>query len=80
MTPSLDPAASIEVTTTQRLRARVRVDAHPAMDELTVLTFTAENGTRVEMALSPDNLARLGQHISDRLAAVTPTTLQGVSA
>ena len=80
MTPALDPAASIEVTTTQRLRARVRLDAHPAMDELTVLTFTAESGTRVELAMSPENLERLALHIAARLDDLTPARLSEVTA
>lgn len=70
MITTMDAAASIEVHTHQRLRARVRLDAHPAMDELTVVTFTDGAGTTVELALSPENLALLGAEISDRLAVL----------
>jgi hypothetical protein len=31
MTPPLDPAASIQIVTTARTRARVRLESHPAM-------------------------------------------------
>ena len=66
-----DPAASIEVTTNRRMRARVRLDSHPAMAELTVITFTDGDGTTVELALAPQALAQLGQLISDRLTMMT---------
>ena len=76
----MDPAASIEVRTTQRLRARVRLDAHPAMAELTVITFTDGAATLVELALSPENLALLGEHIQSRLELIGVPTLSEVSA
>lgn len=62
-----DPAASIEIQTTRRMRARVRLDSHPAMAELTVIQFTDGDGTTVELALSPEALTQLNQLIDDRL-------------
>lgn len=75
----MDPAASIEFRTSRRLRARVRLDSHPAMEELTVITFTDGDGqATVELALSPENLGLLSEQITARLAQVGLTGLREV--
>lgn len=74
----MDPAASIEVRTSRRLRARVRLEAHPAMEELTVITFTDGEHSTVELSLSPENLNLLGQVINARLAQISPRGLTGL--
>ena len=79
-----DPAASIEDRSSQRVRARVRLDAHPAMAELTVITFTDGASTTVELAVSPESLALLAETINARLESlgldVADLLLGGVSA
>ena len=65
----MHPAASIEVRTNRRVRARVHVSDHPAMAELTVLSFTdADSDTVVELALSPENAGLLVEQLTNRLA------------
>lgn len=77
----MHPAASIEVRTTRRVRARVHIEPHPAMPELTVLSFTdADAECHVELALSPENADRLCEQLVERLAALREAGLQGLSA
>ena len=77
----MHPAASIEVQTHRRLRARIHVEPHPAMPELTVLVFTdADAEARVELSLSPENADRLCELLTERLDAIRSTGLMDVVA
>ena len=65
----MHPAASIEVRTNRRVRARVHIQEHPAMPELTIVQFTdADSDTVVELALSPENAGLLVEQLTNRLA------------
>lgn len=77
----MHPAASIEVRTTRRVRARLHIEPHPAMPELTVLSFTdADAECHVELALSPENADRLCEQLVERLAEIRMANLGQVTA
>jgi len=74
------PAASIEVAHTSKHRARVRITEHPAMPELTILTFTDGAGTTITVSLNPENLDRLSLQLDERLTAIRASDYVGVVA
>ena len=63
--------AAVEIRTQKRLRARVHVEPHPTLVELTTLTFSDAEGTDIELCLSLENLAILRGLIEAREAEVT---------
>lgn len=67
----MHPAAAIEIRTQKRLRARVHVEPHPTLAELTTLTFSDAEGTDIELCLSLENLAVLRGLIEARERDVT---------
>lgn len=67
----MHPAAAIEIRTQKRLRARVHVEPHPTLAELTTLTFSDGDATEVELSLSLENLTILRASLEDREAQVS---------
>ncbi len=66
----MHPAASIEIRTQKRIRARVHVEPHPTLAELTTVTFGDGDGTDLELSLSLENLTRLREQLEAREAVV----------
>lgn len=69
----MHPAAAVEIRTQKRLRARVHVEPHPTLAELTTLTFSDAEGTdiEVELSLSLENLTILRASLEAREAQVS---------
>ena len=67
----MHPAASIEVRTFRRMRARVHVEPHPTLVELTSLTFSDGDGTDFQVDMNLENLQRMQALIERRITEVT---------
>lgn len=64
-------AASIEIRQHHRHRGRLHVEPHPAMTDLTVVSFSDGDGTDFELTLNPSELSRFVQQLGDQLTVVT---------
>lgn len=63
------------------MRARVRLEPHDTLWDLTTLTFSDGDGSTFEIHLNPESLAMLAGRMGERLAqleAETPSAVRAV--